>query len=384
MYKLCWLFLLATLVSCGKKADEIQKQPRNIGGVGSATNQGKGDYQSLKRLQEAIDSQDTQFLDQEIRKNPQIINKEFENGETPLTYAIRLKNENIINKLIEVSDVNKGGKGGLAPIHISIISNLPNVMNTLINNGANIEAKSMLNETPLYLAISFERNNMSLTLLSLGANYNIKSDLEISARELAQGFRQTRVLNLINKIESIKSEEYDIESLIEAIESDNIYLFNFIIKKYSNLKTLSEGKNVLSRIIQGDSLYKIKYIEKLLEFGLNANGEKNDSSNPLIEAAKIDDIYLVQTLHQNGAEINTIESEPTYTNALFEAVRNINFSMVDYLYRNGAETKINYVFGSNLYFIDACTSLPRKPNGNSRRNIDLRIQHRLIKNKLDC
>ncbi len=197
MRNFLWVILLALMVSCGKKADEIQKESESL------QIQSQNQVDNLAKLKEAIDSQDTQFIINEINKNKDIINEKFEDDETPLTYAIRQKNERVINLLIDVSDVNVKGKNDLSPLHLSIILNLTDIIDSLILRNADIEITSQLGQTPLYLAISFEREEIALKLLSLGANYNTKSNLDMSPKELAQGFRLTRVLNLINSLYKI-------------------------------------------------------------------------------------------------------------------------------------------------------------------------------------
>lgn len=374
MRKLCWLLILISLVGCGKKTDEIQKKTKQL------EIQGQKD-DSLKQLKDAIDSQDTQFVQREIDQNKDVLNSNFKDGETPLTYAIRQKNERIINMLIEAADVNLRGKGGLAPLHLSIILNLENVMDSLLRKGAKIEAASLLNETPLYFAISFERSNMALKLLTMGANYERKSDLNMSAKELAQGFRQTKVINLIKDIDSARGDSFNIEQVLSAVENDNTDFFNYIINMKSNIKELSIGENIITQIIRGKSLFKLQYIENLLEVGLNPNGERDDDTNPIIEAARIGSLSIVEELFYQGGEVNFVQETPYHTNALFEAVKNINFPIVQFLFTKGAEKRINYVYGSTLYFIDACNSLPRRNNG---LNDNEKFQRRMIKNLLDC
>lgn len=353
MHKFVCVFLLTLLVSCGKKTDEIQSESNKLQVQNEQSNK-------LSKLKEAIDSQDTQFLIKEIENNKNNINNKFDDGETPLTYAIRQKNERVINLLIDASDVNVKGKNDLSPLHLSIILNLRDIIDSLLNKNADIEITSQLGQTPLYLAISFEREDIALKLLSLNANFETKSNLDMSPKELAQGFRLTRVLTLIKNIEETKNEGISIDTLINAIEENNDYFFKYILNKHPEIIELAKGQDVFSRIIEGNSLYKSYYIGKLLDFGFNANGEVDDIKNPLIIAAKMNDEDIVEKLVRAGANVNIVMEEPYYTNPLFEATKNVNYEMVLLLYMYGAEKRINYVHGNALYFIDACNSLPRR------------------------
>ena len=128
---------------------------------------------------------------------------------TPLTYAIYADKAQVVNYLIEKgADVNldathgdrKFNTLGKKPLHIAAEGGNKEIVEILINNGANINAKDEYGETPLMSACKMGRNEVADFLIKNGANVNEKSNLGNSPLSLAkkQGHKEIAELLIAN------------------------------------------------------------------------------------------------------------------------------------------------------------------------------------------
>ncbi|PRD22884.1 UNVERIFIED_CONTAM: Ankyrin-3 [Trichonephila clavipes] len=104
------------------------------------------------------------FLDETAnRSSTDIENKnKWSESWTLLHYAVYNGNLNLVNGvfdllLAKVGDINAKDKWYWTPLHYAVCYNEPNMVKFLIDKGANIEARSKRNETPLYLAVKEDK-----------------------------------------------------------------------------------------------------------------------------------------------------------------------------------------------------------------------------------
>lgn len=81
---------------------------------------------------------------------------------------------------------NKSDVDGWTPLHVAAKFNSLNAIKALAANGANINARDILLNTPLHRAVLSEKEDAFFLLLDLGANRNIKNSSGLSAVELIQ------------------------------------------------------------------------------------------------------------------------------------------------------------------------------------------------------
>jgi len=375
MLKIFWPLLLMTLLaSCGQKTEEIDDKTTGSQPVSRLSES------SEAQLRDAIDSRDTTFVKRAIENNKPFINQKFKDGDTPLTYAIKMKNQSIITEFIEVSDINIAGKDNQYPIHLSIINNLPNILNILINNKAKLNTINLFNQTPLLVALTFEKEEMALRLLTLGADYRIKDNYNFSASELAQSLRLKKVNKLISEIDSINKSGLNADNIKEIIDEGNLNLLRFTGLKY-DIKTISKSANILSHVIESTSAFKNRIMLELLKLGLNANGEEGDTKIPVVKAVENDDLFSLRNLYAYEANLNIVDKS-NYITPLAIAVRNLNVSIVNFLYRKGSDRTVGYLDEQTNYEINACNYIPRR--GWRGYSEDVKEKVYTIKAILDC
>ncbi len=98
--------------------------------------------------------------------------------DSPLSYAIRLGDEDIFDCLIELGfDVNQRGEDGYTSLHYAVSNGKLWAVARLLEHGADVNAINGGKETPLHLAFYGDRHKAIIDLLvEKGADINIRDD----------------------------------------------------------------------------------------------------------------------------------------------------------------------------------------------------------------
>ena len=96
------------------------------------------------------------------------VNAKTDSGDTPLTLAARNKHDNVVHALLSDSQclVDAKGQDGYTALHYSCRYGHVDIAKTLVNNKANVNAKTDSGDTPLTLAARHEHDNVVHALLS--------------------------------------------------------------------------------------------------------------------------------------------------------------------------------------------------------------------------
>jgi ankyrin repeat protein len=115
----------------------------------------------------------------------------------PLVSAVRVGNPDVVNVLLEYgADPNKPSDGGMSPLHFAAQWGYADVAETLIKHGAQVNARDVFGATPLHYAASRgypEKNSAVIkVLLENGADINLKDNYGDTALTAAEkhGFKQ--------------------------------------------------------------------------------------------------------------------------------------------------------------------------------------------------
>ncbi|MDA0967676.1 MAG: ankyrin repeat domain-containing protein [Proteobacteria bacterium] len=121
-------------------------------------------------------------------------------------------------------DINKMGNDGNAPIHNAATANRNEVIDLLIDNGANIDIQTKTGNTALHLAAREGHIEAVDSLLKNDADTNIRNEHGMTAKETAnnQRFLSDHLQNfetIVNKIESHSINEDSFEPIALNMES---------------------------------------------------------------------------------------------------------------------------------------------------------------------
>ncbi|NVO20244.1 MAG: ankyrin repeat domain-containing protein [Bacteroidetes bacterium] len=267
-----------------------------------------------------------------ISETPGCKNIRNAKGYSPLMYAIIQNNSDLINSLKNRSfsedflfllslndtkyfnrylnngvDVNYANSYGETALHMAAkIGNLEIVKVLVEKYGANLNACTVRNETPLMYALKSQSEDVASYLLSkdpiLGKQEEVWGWTEI----LAAAYRgyTSIVEELIERKVNLNEQDYTGSSAIfTAAENGNNEILNLLLE--------ANAKQEIANFIYGRTPLIIACIEGnfegcrlLLESNANVNACDSFGTSPLMFAAINDYIDIVRLLVTNGANIN--------------------------------------------------------------------------------
>ena len=118
-----------------------------------------------------------------------------------LILSIRNHHSDIVTILLQHgADVNKksGDRGNTALMDATVSGNLE-IVRELLDAGADINCKSKNGQTALMLAVGEGKTTISEELINRGADLSITDNLGMSAKKYAELFKQTSILEMIQK-----------------------------------------------------------------------------------------------------------------------------------------------------------------------------------------
>ena len=228
-----------------------------------------------------------------LNKNPSLVNKKDQKGETFLSYAIKRKEiekaELIINSpLLDFSFQDKNGNSYL---HLSVINNLENISKILIEKGININLQNNEGNTALHFAYSIGDEKLINLIIENKADCTIKNKNRLIGKEIKIG-TFPEILDISFNYSNNKNE---LKNYLNEIESENKS------KEINNLIPQSEAINYANsnnEIIINEKGQLNKSIKMIWDNNEN-NGEiKNNNSNVINSLNNIN-----QSLSQQNSKL---------------------------------------------------------------------------------
>lgn len=165
------LFLAVFLIACQRDDLDAPMHPdmaKNMIKLKGYTTDEAGLFQAVKNNDVVILKA---FFDAGIK--PDIQNQ---SGETLLTFAVQNSETKTVKALMERVNINLQDKNGNSPIHLALLKNKDDVLNALLEKGADVNIpgrdKMVEGQTVLYLAVIRNRQDLIEQLLAKGANVN--------------------------------------------------------------------------------------------------------------------------------------------------------------------------------------------------------------------
>lgn len=199
------------------------------------------------------------------------------NGNIPLHYAIKFKNEHAVELLMNSkSDPHITDMDGYNALHLAVRSGSLPITQHIARVMTNIDIKTTRGETPLHIAINYQYNTIAELLLNEGADPNIlDSENEFSPMHYAVGWNNLDIIDILMKkgADPNIQDIYGNIALMYCIKEDYMECFNRIIdfyisngSKYKinyNLWNIN-GKIVLHEVLENYNESKQHYVDVLL------------------------------------------------------------------------------------------------------------------------
>lgn len=139
----------------------------------------------------------------------------IDDGDTPLFFAVKNGNHNMIPTLIKAgAHVNQEDKNGASPLHYAAKNGCTDSIRVLYAHGANIDMQDYSGETPLHFAVMNGRLGAVNILLECGASTTLKNNYGHDAVDTA---RKYHYLDIVQLFESMHEQK----ALSDYLDEDN-------------------------------------------------------------------------------------------------------------------------------------------------------------------
>ncbi len=290
-------------------------------------------------IHEAVRNGDLALIKALVEKNPELINSKDQDGRTPLHWACRGKNHEIVVYLLEKgADVNALDKDQVAPLHSLAVRNLTKTADLLINHGADVNILDYEKHTPLHYAAMYNMTNVASLLIKNGAKLELMDDygrtpLLLCARERGRPEMTKLLIEAganVNERDESGETPLDLAAWRGKAGVVDVLLENGAIIPIKGLKArglpihaAEKGlDNLFAKIINlevdvtfqtgvGGTLLHLaasggseKIVETLIEKGLDVNQKDGNGWAPLHYAAMNGQTAAAAKLLEKGADIN--------------------------------------------------------------------------------
>jgi ankyrin repeat protein len=158
----------------------------------------------------AVINQNKEIFNLAIKNDANInaLNKTFD---SPLHLAVKKSNNlEMVNKIIEKkATIDQADINGYTPLAMSARVGKSEYIKPLLEAGADINAKTIKDNTPALLAVKFDNHSCARALIKYGAKTDIKNSIGQDAFHIAQKKANKEVVKLITGIKKgvIKTEK---------------------------------------------------------------------------------------------------------------------------------------------------------------------------------
>lgn len=347
--------MMALLISCGKEVENQEKEKSSHSFHKSETTT---DSQSLLNALEANES----LLVREALKSTSV-DVILPGGETPLTYALKNNKIYILKEILDKKpNLNLANNFGEAPLHLALESKNKARVALLLRGDPDLDIEDKTGDSALIKAIELGDESSAIELIIKGATLQCLESAHSYCPELiiARGSRLESVSKLILDIKKIKNRQLDKALLTEILADQNIYLLSYLFENRSLLEKVN-GMDLISLAMDMPE-NKAQAIQIMLSYGMNPNGEEQDSIQPIFKAVINNDLQSAASLLYAGADPNIIDKDGK--TPLMYASEGLLYPMANILIR-GYNAQVSLKKDEKTY--DACSVLPDKGNFFFRR-----------------
>ena len=196
-------------------------------------------------------------------------------GSTPLHHAARHKHPKVVDLLLDCGAVFKADSEGWTPLHNAAFAGSLEIINRLLNGGADLYARHSRGWTPLHLAATHDSPNIIAFLIDQGSNLDAQTD---------DGFTALSI----------------------AVANNNPDVFDLLMSRGADVNVIERtGKTALHEAAYSK---RMKFVQSLVESGCDVNAISTDGNTPLkIAIGRGGSDEIIKYLIQSGADLETAD-----------------------------------------------------------------------------
>ena len=300
-------------------------------------------------IHEAVRAGDPARVRAVIEKDPGQINIKDENGRTPLHWAARGANNEVLAYLVEKgADLNVLDNSGTAPLHSLASRGNADGVRIVLAKGADINIKASNKSAPLHFAALGRRVEVLRLLVERKADLESRDEqgrtpLVVAAREMAGPDVVRTLLDLGARIDS--TDRFGDTALSLAAWRGSADVVSLLLERNSPLPiSTGKGRQILEFAV---STGLADLFSRMAEKGADLNLEIGNSATLLHAAAEGGSVRILEILLGKGLDINR-RDDNGWTPLHFAADMG-RAPAIELLMSRGADAKARTVMGQSAY-----------------------------------
>jgi ankyrin repeat protein len=344
-------------------------------------------FQAQLDLVRAVKTNDTVALRLVIFENPDLsLNKSLDNGDTLLTYSIRMKLPLIRNILL-----SKGASTeilsqyidfpGMTPLMIAAHLGDTAAIEALLANHAALNTQDIIGDTALHKAIKNGYDEAAKVLIRAGADLQIENDRYESPLETANNLGRKEISDFLQGLVGIETGSPSIEAFIQILKDGDTMNYRKLISLHPEVVKEYAAINPLALLVDSENDQgSFEIAQSLLARKVSVEGPEDAGTTPLIRAVTMKKKNLTELYLVNRPDLERLDSKNHP--ALYYAIENNDARMVEILRNNGAKERFEVIKdGRKISFKGCRVSYSVKKRLKSDE--ELEAYHR-IQSSLDC
>ncbi|XP_016363419.1 tankyrase, TRF1-interacting ankyrin-related ADP-ribose polymerase b [Sinocyclocheilus anshuiensis] len=298
-----------------------------------------GDVSRVKRL---VDSVNVNAKDMAGRKS------------TPLHFAAGFGRRDVVEHLLQTgANVHSRDDGGLIPLHNACSFGHAEVVSLLLCSGADPNARDNWNYTPLHEAAIKGKIDVCIVLLQHGADPNIRNTDGKSALDLADPSAKT-----------VLTGEYKKDELLEAARSGNEEKLMALLTPLNVNCHASDGRKSTSQKMLSTPLHlaagynRVRIVQLLLQYGADVHAKDKGGLVPLHNACSYGHYEVTELLLKHGACVNAMDL--WQFTPLHEAASKNRVEVCSLLLSHGADPTLLNCHGKSAVDVAPTTELKER------------------------